>query len=383
MSNAVFPTLPGQAWPRGKVARHSTLVHRAGPRRFALGRQMYPTYLYRINYGYLRQADFETLVGFFNNRRGRLDDFLFDDRDDRSVTNQVFGVGDGSSTSFQLARTLGGFTEPVRDFNSVPALRIQDWQGDWPLYTVSRGNALRWSEAFMDAVWVMGNASKSTSAVAAPDGVGTAFSITENTANSTHYISQVVTTFVSGAGYTFSVFLKAGGRDQAMVRFIEGSAFATTAYVVVNLTTGAITLTSGASASSIQALPGGWYRVTVTAVASGTGSSTVAVMLMTGGNNTYLGNGSSGLYAWGAQVDGFGPVNRYIRSQGTPASVIDYTLGAYGAVTTGFAPVGGATLTWTGTYYWRVAFTHDERDFDEFVRQLRTTKTVEFETFTP
>lgn len=113
MSTAVFPTLAGQTWPRLKVARFNTVVKKAQGRRFALSQQVYPTYLIRINYSFLRAADLATLSGFFRARKGRLDDFLFDDRDDNTATAELFGVGNGTTTAFQLARSSGGFAEPV------------------------------------------------------------------------------------------------------------------------------------------------------------------------------------------------------------------------------------------------------------------------------
>jgi uncharacterized protein (TIGR02217 family) len=55
----------------------------------------------------------QTLIGFYNARQGQFDDWLYSDPDDSSVTAQQFGVGDGVTTSFQLVRTFGGFSEPV------------------------------------------------------------------------------------------------------------------------------------------------------------------------------------------------------------------------------------------------------------------------------
>lgn len=388
MSNAVFPTFAGLKWGSTRTPIHKTAVKETpSGREYRFSFMSSPRYLYKLSYEVLREttgySELQQLLGFFNARKGSFDSFLFTDPDDNAVTAQVFGVGDGATTAFQLVRTLGGAVEPVYDVNGSPALRIVDWQGDWPLYTVARGNACLWSEAFMDAVWAVSNASKSTTAVVAPDGVGTAFAIVENTANSSHYVVQSVAGFSTGAGYNFSVFLKAGGRNEVMVRFLAGGAFATTAYCIANLTTGQITGTQGLSASSIQALPNGWYRVTITATTTSAGSASVAVLLMSAGSSTYTGNGASGLYAWGAQVDGFGPVNRYIKTLGSPVSVTDYTLSLTGGVTTGFAPVNGAQLSWTGSYYWRVRFRQDQTEFSQFMRKLWEARTVELITVKP
>jgi uncharacterized protein (TIGR02217 family) len=47
--------------------------------------------------------------------------FAFLDPDDNSVTGQPFGTGDGTTTQFELVRSLTGigFAEPVRNFVST------------------------------------------------------------------------------------------------------------------------------------------------------------------------------------------------------------------------------------------------------------------------
>ena len=123
MSNTIFPTLPGQTWPRIKVVRSKTTVRQANGRRYALSTQAYPTYVFRLSYSFLRAADLAALAGFFRARRGRLDDFLFSDRDDRSVTDQAFGAGDGVTRDFQLVRALDGVVEPVFALDGTPVIK--------------------------------------------------------------------------------------------------------------------------------------------------------------------------------------------------------------------------------------------------------------------
>lgn len=54
----------------------------------------------------------QTLLGFYNARQGSFDDFLYSDPTDGYLFNQI-GTGDGVTTTFQLSRTYGGFTEPI------------------------------------------------------------------------------------------------------------------------------------------------------------------------------------------------------------------------------------------------------------------------------
>ena len=124
MSNAVFPSLPGETWPRVRVYQKPATVKRANGRRYALSDQQHPDYLYRINYSFLRPEDFAVLGGFWLARGGALDDFLFDDRDDNTATNQLFSTGDGVTTTFQLLRTFGGYSEPVLDLNGAAVFKV-------------------------------------------------------------------------------------------------------------------------------------------------------------------------------------------------------------------------------------------------------------------
>lgn len=127
MSNVLFPELVGQTWPRIKSPRFKTEVQTSDSMRtWRVGRALYPLYTIKITYSYLSAVDFVTMTGFFKGRRGRLDSFLFDDRDDRAVvTPQAFGVGDGVTKSFQLVRSLGGFVEPVYGpLNGTPMVRV-------------------------------------------------------------------------------------------------------------------------------------------------------------------------------------------------------------------------------------------------------------------
>ena len=118
MSNTLFPTLPGLAWGLTKKPKWNTRVQRSvSGKRQAIGYMSYPLYEWTLSFNVLRQhssfTELEQLQGFFNSMRGQFDTFLFADPEDAVATTQAFGIGDGVSKDFQLARTYGGFTEPV------------------------------------------------------------------------------------------------------------------------------------------------------------------------------------------------------------------------------------------------------------------------------
>jgi hypothetical protein len=87
----------------------------------------FPRWEWEVTYDVLRSdsnAEFQTLVGFFNARQGSFDSFLYSDTYDNSVTTQNIGGGTGTATAFQLVRTFGGFSEPILAPNNVTAVYL-------------------------------------------------------------------------------------------------------------------------------------------------------------------------------------------------------------------------------------------------------------------
>lgn len=163
MSNLVFPTLPGLTFGVTKTPTWSTRVQTAvSGKELRAAFWSLPIWQYTLVYEFLHadsRAELQTLLGFFNARQGKFDSFLFNDPDDNTVTGQSFGTGDGATTAFQLVRTLGGVTEPVKDLNGAAQIyKAGVLQGSG--YTVSStglvtfttaptaGAALTWSGSY-------------------------------------------------------------------------------------------------------------------------------------------------------------------------------------------------------------------------------------------
>lgn len=127
MSNAIFPTLPGLAFGIVKSPQWATQVREsASGRQYALGKRLYPLWRFKLPYEVLRASgsflELQSLVGFINARRGRYDDFLYQDPRDYIATAQSFGVGDGVTKTFAIVRSFGSFLEPVGGVNTAGAV---------------------------------------------------------------------------------------------------------------------------------------------------------------------------------------------------------------------------------------------------------------------
>jgi uncharacterized protein (TIGR02217 family) len=117
MSLAVFPALTGLEYPVVRTPIFRTLTQETASgmeTRAAL--MLYPRWRWTLSFNFLRDDandEFRTLLGFFLARQGSFDAFAFEDTDDNAVTAQPLGQGDGTNRSFQLVRSLGGYTEPL------------------------------------------------------------------------------------------------------------------------------------------------------------------------------------------------------------------------------------------------------------------------------
>ena len=177
-------------------------------------------------------------------------------------------------------------------------------------------NLLLRSEEFNDASWTKTRSSATANAIAAPDGSLTADKITEDTTPaSTHVIAQTGTLIsIVGARYTYSVYAKADGRDWLIVS--PGGVWG---YAWFNVSTGALGTVvdgGGATTASITSVGNGWYRCVVSATAVDTRG---LQLLLSNANNvvSYTGDGTSGIYLWGAQLEQSSTVGEYIPTGST------------------------------------------------------------------
>jgi hypothetical protein len=180
-------------------------------------------------------------------------------------------------------------------------------------------NLLLRSEEFQ-TTWSTVDASITSDIITAPNGTITADKLVENTVNTTHRISQLVT-IASPYTLSCSFYAKAGERNRVGI-WLRGASSVNRTQVTFNLSTGLTSdlfntgLFSGGVASMI-AVGNGWYRCSVSATcAAGETAAQVVLYLMndtvTISNASYTGDGTSGIYLWGAQLEQSSTVGEYI-----------------------------------------------------------------------
>ncbi|MEY4756849.1 MAG: hypothetical protein RJA34_1747 [Pseudomonadota bacterium] len=160
----------------------------------------------------------------------------------------------------------------------------------------ARTNLLTYSEQFDNAAWTKSNATVTVNAVTALDGLTTADKLVEAATTSTHYLQQIFSA-TNATAYTGSFFAKAGERTKIAVWFSGAFSFVSGYF---DLSTG----TKISGTGEIVSVGGGWFRISYSNTATSTASSAFIITVCDAtGNATYTGNGTSGIYIWGAQLE--------------------------------------------------------------------------------
>lgn len=128
MTLAVFPTLKGLSLPVKRTPMFKTSAQPAASgRETRLALQSFPRYRYELIFEFLRagsQAEYQSLLGFYNLRGGSANYFAFSDPDDNTATDEPLGTGDGVTTDFQLIRAFGAYIDPIFVPVGTPTIKI-------------------------------------------------------------------------------------------------------------------------------------------------------------------------------------------------------------------------------------------------------------------
>ena len=172
-----------------------------------------------------------------------------------------------------------------------------------------RTNLLLRSEEFDNASWsntglvAYGSGSvANTTATTAPNDTFTAEKIVETSGDTTHFTAQTLT-IVNATVYTLSVYAKAAERSRVALYF--GGAGGAAQGIIVNLSNGtfAANIVAAPTRYSIAPAGNGWYRISITATSAGTAANHSVYICDNSNAFSYTGNGTSGIYIWGAQLE--------------------------------------------------------------------------------
>jgi hypothetical protein len=203
-------------------------------------------------------------------------------------------------------------------------------------------NLVTYSEQFDNAAWTKTAATITANSVVAPDGTTTADALIANTANALHYFSgsfgAAVTTytlsfFAKSAGYRFVVFTNNGGTNMARgfdlsngTTFVNASGY------------------SEPLSYAIVPVGNGWYRCSITFNKTTATSCGYGVWLNNGSADTFVGDGTSGIFIWGAQLEPGTTASPYVA---TTSAAINGTSSAYFGGPVTLATTNRSAAAWT------------------------------------
>ena len=179
-----------------------------------------------------------------------------------------------------------------------------------------RSNLITYSEDFSQGYWTKNGASV-TSGFLSPDGTANAFKLVEDSANSEHFIQAQNISIVSDK-YSFTMFAKASEITKLRVRGanyftnIAGADFDLTSKTATNLSTGID--------AKIVEMGNGWFKCTFTSLDNGFVGSNGhfrVYLLDDTGSTSYTGDGTSGVYIWGAMLEQGSYPTSYIPTNGS------------------------------------------------------------------
>ena len=274
-----------------------------------------------------RQAELVALAEFYKTRTTNANKFIKSDG-----TNIVWDVLDGSDIDLASPPAIGGTTPAAGTFTTLTA-QTEVLKG-------TGQNLLTYSQLFTNSFWTKDGSTATASGVTAPDGSSTGQTLTESATTAEHRTYQAIVLPI-GNTYTWSIYAKPNGRNWIKISGNAGNRSSN-----FNISSGTLGTVSSGTTSTITNAGNGWYRCTMTGVSSGAPEYVIVNLADadagTGSSYSYAGNGTSGVFLWGAQLEISSTVNTYIPTT---------TTAVYGTPTLSFSGVAGIGLQSDGSLY--------------------------------
>jgi hypothetical protein len=212
---------------------------------------------------------------------------------------QIISPLSGIRSPFGLRN--GRFSPAVLFANNEPGVWYDPSQAanlDW------RRNLLTYTEQFNNAAWAKARSSVEVDTATSPFGDLSAEKLVEDTTAANSHNINVSQSFTSGTSYTLSVYAKESERPYILL-LLPGAAFGSTTFATFNLSTGAIVTSGNSPTTDAVDLGNGWWRVSISKTATATSAGLVEYRIATEAATAgiYTGDGTSGIFIWGAQLE--------------------------------------------------------------------------------
>lgn len=150
MSDELFPELPGLEWDLTKTPIFNTkIMTSVNGRELRASYQAVPKYEITMSFAFLREnkgrKELQQLEGFFLERRGSFDSFLFKMPDDYHF--ECVFVGDGLTTTFQLYKKFHTLHTPVSHTKAEENEKVD------PYFWNKDGSKRFWESVHTPKIW--------------------------------------------------------------------------------------------------------------------------------------------------------------------------------------------------------------------------------------
>lgn len=163
----------------------------------------------------------------------------------------------------------------------------------------------------MSSGWTKSGVSVVDNATTAPDGTTTAEKLVESALNELHRSFRAISSSLSGKQVVHAVFAKAAERSK--LRLVESSG----PNILFDLSAGTAVVSSGSPhAYGMQAVGRGWFRCWFSHTESDASTVVQLQVCDVAGSSTYAGDGSSGLFVWGAMSHEGREIGAYVAASG-------------------------------------------------------------------
>lgn len=237
--------------------------------------------------------------------------------------NGDFTFDRGIATSVQTRVNKDGLIEDVAQ--DVPRLDYLDGGCPSLLLEPASTNLIPYSEDFSNVAWAKLGSTITSNVVLSPDGSVNADKLVEDSSNAVHQIFD--SAVVSGNDYSFSVFAKISERRYFSLSLSDNIRYVS--QYTFDLQEGVLTdsydYATATSDYKITDFGNGWYRFELSSNYAFSGNVYGRIFLEntpTPSNvpsNTYLGDGTSGIYIYGAQLEQKSYATSYIPTSGSTA----------------------------------------------------------------
>ena len=205
-------------------------------------------------------------------------------------------------------------------------VNVPRFQGGAVLVEGAGTNLLTRSSEFQDSAWnLKSSVFVTANSAVAPDGSLSADSLIESAVSAGHYLERAVG-IVGNQQRGFSLFVQRVGAAREIWLSMYANGYADNIRAAFNLDSQAVSVAVGGSGSSpvgvVYRIAGtDWYRLSLSGFASASAVADLKLRLsFINLSTTYLGDGVSGFYIWGAQLETGTTTTSYIPTTTAPAT---------------------------------------------------------------